>query len=121
MASTRLNMCEEGLLWKAALGFLGPERLHQTVVDLWANANSRSRSTIEYLGSDVVGNAVLDVLRVAQISAGAVVPNRQIEPERLAMYSAHAEYLADELLNIIPVENMPRSLRGFRLTRVMGL
>lgn len=114
-------MCEEGLLWNAALEFLGPERLHQTVVDLWVNANSASRSTVEYLDSDVVGDAVLDVLRVAQISAGAVVPNRPSEPERLAMYSGHAEYLADELLNIIPVENMPRSLRGFRLTRVMGL
>lgn len=121
MTSARLNMCEEGLLWKAALESLGPVRLYQTVVDLWVNATSPSRSTVEYLGSDVVGNVVLDVLRVAQISAGAVVPNRPSEPERLAMYSAHAEYLADELLNIIPVENMPRSLRGFRLTRVMGL
>ena len=114
-------MCEEALLWKAALEFLGPEHLHQTVVDLWVNANFISRSTVEYLGNDVGGNAVLDVLRRAQISAGAVVPNRPIEPERLAMYSSHAQHLADELLNIIPVENMPRSLRGFRLTRVMGL
>lgn len=121
MTSARLNMCEEGLLWKAALEFLGPECLHQTVVDLLVKASSPSRSTVEYLGSDVVGSAALDVLRVAQISAGAVVPNRPSEPERLAMYSAHAEYLTDELLNIIPVENMPRSLRGFRLTRVMGL
>lgn len=121
MTSSRLKMCEEGLLWKTALDCLGSERLHQTVVDLWVNANSRPHSTVEYLSSDVVGNAVLDVLRVAQISAGAVVRNRPSEPERLAMYSAHAEYLADELLNIIPVENMPRSLRGFRLTRVMGL
>lgn len=101
--------------------FLGPERLHHMVVELWGNASSPSSSTVEYLGSDVVGNAVLDVLRVAQISAGAVVPNRPSEPERLAIYSAHAGHLADELLNIIPVENMPRSLRGFRLTRVMGL
>lgn len=121
MTSARLNMCEEGLLWKAALEFLGPECLHQTVVDLLVKASSPSRSTVEYLGSDVVGSAALDVLRVAQISAGAVVPNRPIEPDKLAMYSSHAEHLADELLNIIPVENMPRSLRGFRLTRVMGL
>lgn len=100
-------MCEEGFLWKVALEFLGPERLHQTVVDLWVNATSPSRSTVEYLGSDVVGNAVLDVLRLAQISAGAVVPNRPSEPERLAIYSAHAEYLADGRKHAAQFERFP--------------
>ena len=97
MTSSRLKMCEEGLFWRAALEFLGSERLHQTAVDLWVDANlTRPHSTVEYLCSDVVGSAVLDVSRVAQISAGAVVLNRPSEPERLAMYSSHAQHLADE-------------------------
>lgn len=51
-------MCEEGLLWKAALEFLGPVRLYQTVVDLWVNATSPSRSTVEYLaGGARLGDA----------------------------------------------------------------
>jgi hypothetical protein len=54
MTSARLNICEEGLLWKAALEFLGPVRLYQTVVDLWVNATSPSRSTVEYLAQSYV-------------------------------------------------------------------
>lgn len=121
MTSTRLKMSQEGLLWNTALIHLGPKRLHEVVLDLWTNAKPITRTTVEYLDSNDVGNNVLDILRVAQLTAGAVVLNRPSEPGRLAIYSGHAEYLAAEVLKIMPVGKLPRSLRGTRLETDLGM
>lgn len=114
-------MSEEGLLWKTALEHLGPIGLHQVVVELWTKARSPARTTVEYLGSDHVGDDVLNILRIAQVAADAAVPYRPVEPRRIAIYSAHAEYLADELLKIMPVGTLPTSLKGSRLEADIGI
>ena len=121
MTSTRLKMAQEGLLWKTALAHFGRKGLYDVVVDLWTKFQPPVRATVEYLDSEHVGSDVLDILRAAQIAVGAVVPNRPVESGRLAIYSVHAEYLAAEVLKIMPVGKLPRSLRGTRLERDLGL
>lgn len=121
MTSTRLKMSQEGLLWKTALEHLGSVGLHQFVVDIWAGTRSAARPTVEYLDSDHVGSDVLNILRIVQASVGAVVPYRPLESDRVAIYSAHAEHLADKLLRAMPVEKLPPSLKGARLEIDMGL
>ena len=59
--------------------------LHHIVVELWTKAEPRARATIEYLESLHVGNDVLNILRIAQVSVGAVVPYRRLELERVAI------------------------------------
>jgi len=114
-------MSEEGLPWKTALEYFGPIDLHQVVVELWINARPPVRTTVEYLDSDIVGDDVPNIVKVAQIAADAVVPYRPIEPKRVAIYSAHAQHLAYELLQAMPVRKLPPSLKGSRLEAEMGM
>jgi hypothetical protein len=99
----------------------GRKGLYEIVADLWTKFRPPARTTVEYLNSDHMGDDVLIILRAAQITVGAVVPNRPAEPGRIAIYSAHAEYLAGELLRIMPVENLPPILKGVRLERDLGM
>jgi hypothetical protein len=121
MTSTRLKMAQEGLLWKTALAHFGRKGLYEVVVDLWTKFQPSARATVECLDIDHAGIDVLNILRDAQATMGAVVPNRPADPGRLAIYSVHAEYLAAEVLKIMPVGKLPRSLRGTRLERDLGL
>ena len=121
MTGSRLKMSEEGLLWKTALEHFGLTGLHQVVVELWMTARPLTRTTVEYLDSDHVGDEVLNILKIAQITVGAVVPYRPIEPKRVAIYSAHAEHLAYELLQAMPVRKLPPSLKGSRLEAELGM
>lgn len=121
MTSTRLKMSQEGLLWKTALVHHGPIGLHQVIEDLWTKVRSPARRTVEYLSRDHVGDEVLNILRIAQVASDAVVPYRPVELGRIAIYSAHAEYLADKLLKSMPVGTLPASLKGFRLAADLGI
>lgn len=121
MTGTRLKMSQEGLLWKTALEHFGPMGLHQFVIEIWASTRTAARPTVEYLDSDHVGGDVLNLLRIAQVAVGAVVPYRPVESGRIAIYSAHAEYLAAELLKNMPVRNLPPSLKGARLEAELGM
>jgi len=114
-------MSQEGLLWKIALSHLGHVGLHRLVVELWTNAEVRARATVEHLESLHIGNDVLNILRIAQVSVEAVVPYRPLDPHRIAIYSAHAEHLADKLLEAMPVEKLPPSLKGARLEMDLGM
>ena len=51
----------------------------------------------------------------------ARVGYRAVEPGRIALYSAHAGHLADELLQAMPVGKLPPSLKGTRLKVDMGM
>lgn len=113
-------MPQEGLLWKTALAHLGPVGLHHIVVELWPKAEPRARATVEYLDSLHVGNDVLNILRIAQKAVGAVVPYRPVEPDRIAIYSAHAEHLADRLLEAVPVGKLHPCLREQGLRLILG-
>ncbi len=121
MTGTRLKMSQEGLLWKTALSHLGATELHQVVVGLWVEALPSARPTVEYLESLHIGNDVLNILRIAQVAVGAVVPYRPLEPDRIAIYSAHAEHLAGKLLQAMPVGKLPPSLKGIRLEIDLGM
>jgi hypothetical protein len=121
MTSTRLKMAQEGLLWKTALAHFGRKGLYEVVVDLWTKFQPPARATVEYLDIDHVGIDVLNILSDAQANMGAVVPNRPADPGRLAIYSVHAEYLAVEVLKIMPVGTLPRSLKGARLEVDLGM
>lgn len=114
-------MSQEGLLWKSALQHLGPIGFHRILVELWTKAEPRARATVEYLESLHIGNDVLNILRIAQVSVGAVVPYRPPEPDRIAIYSAHAEHLVDKLLRAMPVEKLQPSLKGARLEVDLGM
>jgi hypothetical protein len=61
-----MTILQEALLWKTALGYLGPSNLYQVVVDLWRQAGAPARPTVEYLTSDMVGDEVVIILRNAQ-------------------------------------------------------
>lgn len=87
----------------------------------WIKADPPARATVEYLDIYHVGNDALNILRTAQASVGAVVPYRLFESDRIAIYSAHAEHLADKLLRVIPVEKLPPSLKGARLEVDLGM
>lgn len=114
-------MLQEALLWKTALGYLGPSNLFQTVVDLWRRAGVPARPTVEYLTNDMVGDDVVIILRNAQTQAEAMVPGREVAPNTCALYSRHARELADGLLGRLPVRELPLSLRGIRLESDLGM
>ncbi len=63
-------MSQEGLLWKTALQLLGAVGLHHIVVELWTKAEPRARATVEYLESLHIGNDVLNILKIAQVTVG---------------------------------------------------
>lgn len=67
-----MTMLQEALLWKTALGYLGPSNLYQVVVHLWRQAGVPARPTVEYLTSDIVGDEVVNILRNAQARVGAM-------------------------------------------------
>jgi len=121
LTSTRLKMSQEGLLWKAALNHLGLIGLYEVVFKLWQGAQPPTCATVEYLDSHHVGIDVLNILRIVQIAVGAAVPYRPAESARIAVYSAHAEHLAAELLKIMPVGKLSRSLKGTRLEDDLGI
>jgi hypothetical protein len=121
MTSTRLSMSQEGLLWNIALKQFGATGLNDFVVKQWAKARPPARATVEYLDSELVGKDVLSILRIAQMAVGAVVPCRPVEPGRIAIYSAHAEHLANHVLKNMPAEKLPRILRGVRVGVDLGV
>ena len=116
-----MTILQEALLWKTALGYLGPSNLYQTVVELWREAGVPARPTVECLTNDMVGDEVMNILRIAQAQVGAMVPGREVAPETCALYSRHAGELADGLLGRLPVRELPLSLRGFRLESDLGM
>jgi hypothetical protein len=121
MTITRLSMSQEGLLWNIALKQFGATGLSDFVVKQWAKTRPPARATVEYLDIEFVGKDVLSILRIAQKAVGAVVPGRPIEPGRIAIYTAHAEHLANRVLKIIPVGKLPSSFRGTRLETDLGI
>ena len=53
-----MTILQEALLWKTALGYLGPSNLYQTVVELWREAGVPARPTVECLTNDMVGDSM---------------------------------------------------------------
>lgn len=121
MSYSRLDMSQEKILWEIALAYFGPVRLHQALLELWPNAEPSARALVEYLDIGTVGAVVLSILKNAQTFVGATVPGREEDPNRIALYSRHAQSLTDGLLTLIPAKQLPRALGGFKLQLAMGL
>lgn len=118
----RLNLSQEGLLWKVALAHLGTSGLHQTVVDLLHGFGPKpTRSSTEYLRSEWVGVEVLHVLEKAFAEAGTGMRSLDAFPEHIALLSCHSQHLADGLLHLLPLEKLASELKGYRLEHVLGI
>lgn len=121
-ARWRLNLCQEGMLWKVALAHLGASGLHQTVVDLLHGFGPKPpRSSMEYLRREWVGEDVLHVLEKAFAEASTGMPSHDALPEHIALLSCHSQHLADGLLHFLPLTKLTSELRGYRLEHAIGM
>lgn len=114
MTSTELT-CAKKVCCGRRSGISRPHRLNQLVVGLRVKPRPPARLTIEYLDGFHIGDNVLNILRIAQTTADAVIPYKPGESRRVTIYSVRAEYLADGLLQAMPVGKLPPSLEGARL------
>lgn len=118
----RLNLSQEGMLWKVALAHLGVSGLHQAVVDLLQGFGPKPpRSSMEYLRREWVWEEVLIVLRSARSEAGIESPTADSLPEYVALLSCYSRHLADGLLQKLPVDKLPPVLKGFKLEHDLGM
>lgn len=60
MTRARLKLSQEGCLWEIALAYFGPEKLLETIVELWSGAGLPSRPTVEHLSTDTLLAAVVN-------------------------------------------------------------
>lgn len=119
---SRLNLSQEGMLWKVALAHLGATGLHQAVVDLLHSFGPQPpRSSMEYLRRQWVGVDVLRVLEKAFAEAGTGMPSLDALPEHIALLSCHSQHLADGLLHFLPMKKLTSELRGYRLEHDLGM
>ena len=119
---SRLNLSQEGMLWKVALAHLGATGLHQAVVDLLHSFGPQPpRSSLEYLRRQWVEVDVLRVLEKAFAEAGTGMPSRDALPEHIALLSCHSQHLADGLLHFLPLKKLTLELRGCRLEHDLGM
>lgn len=64
MTSSRLKLSQEGLLCRTAVAHFGVTDLHHLVIALWKKSRPLCRNTVEYLDIRLVGEDVLDILRI---------------------------------------------------------
>lgn len=121
MTRARLKLSQEGSLWEIALACFGPEKLLETIVELWSDADPPSRPTVEHLSSDTLPVAVVNILKIAQVRVGALVPDRLPVPGIVTLYARHASDLADGILARLPRDELTRAMRGCQLEVELGL
>lgn len=121
MTRARLRLSQEGCLWEIALAYLGPEKLLETIVELWDGASLRLRPTVEHLSTDTLPADVVNILKIAQVRVGALVPDRMPVPGVFTLYSRHASDLADGIMARLPRSVLTRALRGSQLEVELGL
>lgn len=82
MSGNRIDISQEAFLWRAALDHFGHEGLYQIVIELWQGAGPPARPTVEYLDESEVGPVVINLLKIAQMEVGGVVPFRENSSSR---------------------------------------
>lgn len=87
MTRARLKLAQEGCLWEIALAYFGPEKLLETIVDLWGGASPPTRPTVEHLSTDTLPADVVNILKIAQVRVGALVPDRVPVPGVVTLYA----------------------------------
>lgn len=65
--------------------------------------------------------AVVNILKIAQMRVGALVPDRTPLPSVVTLYSRHVSDLADGILARLPRGELTRTLRGSQLEIELGL
>lgn len=122
MPSKRLKTPQEGMLWKSALEYLGAQGLHETVVDLLRSFGPKpARSSREFLQQQWLGEDILRIIKSAQMAAGIDAPGPDDLPHRITILACYSDYLADQLLFLVPTDYLPRELRGRRIEDDMGV
>ncbi|OYT80901.1 hypothetical protein AOA57_01230 [Pseudomonas sp. 2588-5] len=121
MARARLDMAQEGQLWKMALEHLGSDGLLQVVVDMWSRAAPPPKPVVEHLTTDKLSLEVLNILKIAQELVGAFVPGQTPVPGIVTLYARHASDLADGLITRLPKEKLSRAWRGSCLEIDLGI
>lgn len=84
-------------------------------------AGPPARPTVEYIGEDKAGPVLINLLKIAQVEVGAVVPFREDFPKRVTLYSRHAQHLVAGLLERMPADQLSRPMRIARLENQVGL
>lgn len=64
---------------------------------------------------------LIDLLKIAQVEVGAVVPFREDFPARVTLYSRHAQHIVAGLLERILADQLTRPMRIARLENEVGL
>lgn len=121
MSGNRIDISQEGLLWRAALDHFEQSELYQVVVELWQGAGPPARPTVEYLHEHDVGPEVINLLKIAQEEADGVVPFRGDSSNRVTLYSRHAQHLVDGLLEKMPATKLTQTMRAARLSNQLGI
>jgi hypothetical protein len=118
----RLDLTQEGRLWKAARSHLGAAALQQAVVDLLlSHGPLKARSKVEYLSREWLGYENLQLLKSALVEAGLALPGLDEPPEKVALLSCYSQHIAQGLLLLMPLDKLTRDLRGFRLEHHLGI
>ena len=117
----RLKLSQEGCLWEIALAYFGPEKLLETIVELGSGAGPPSQPTVEHLSTETLSADVVNILKIAQVRAGALVPGRLPVPGVVTLYARHASDLADGILARLPRSELTRAMRGSQLEVQLGL
>lgn len=84
-------------------------------------ASPPTRPTVEHLSTDTLPADVVNILKIAQVRVGALVPDRQPVPGVVTLYARHANDLADGILAKLPRGELTRALRGSQLEVELGL
>lgn len=121
MSANRIDISQEAFLWRAALDHFGHAGLYQIVIELWQGAGPPARPTVEYLDEHQVGPVVINLLKIAQVEVGGVVPSRDNAPNRVTLYSRHAQRLVDGLLERMPATMLTRQMRVARVSNDLGV
>lgn len=121
MSGNRIDISQEALLWRAALDHFGHAGLYQIVIELWQGVGPPARLTVEYPDESEVGPVVINLLKIAQVEVDGVVPFGGNAPNRVTLYSRHAQHLVDSLLEKMPATMLTRQMRMARVSNDMGV
>jgi hypothetical protein len=117
----RLTVPSEGLIWHAACEFSGCVRLEQLIIELLEKYGPKpSRSSLEYLRLEWVGADAIEALRAAQAVANVGWPAFDELPHKVAIWSCSKRYLADSLIQALPVKVIPAPIKRLRLELDLG-
>lgn len=81
----------------------------------------KARSKVEYLSREWLGDENLQLLKKALVEADLALPHLDQPPEKIALLSCYSQHIAQGLLLLMPLGQLSRDLRGFRLEYHLGI